>query len=105
MTPGAKPADHAREADGNLDSRGIVEASRAGFGNFAGTTWRAARFALFARCAVACLGHDAPICTHPEPPMKTHWSDWVTVITLLVALGAAAVSDPVQWPDATGLIR
>ncbi|MEY4751767.1 MAG: hypothetical protein RIQ60_3981 [Pseudomonadota bacterium] len=30
--------------------------------------------------------------------MKTHWSDWLMGITLLIALGAAALSEVVEWP-------
>ncbi len=37
--------------------------------------------------------------------MKAHWSDWLMAITLLIALGAAALGDPVAWPDPVGSIR
>jgi hypothetical protein len=37
--------------------------------------------------------------------MKAHWSDWLMAITLLVALGAAALCETAQWPDPAVLIR
>jgi hypothetical protein len=37
--------------------------------------------------------------------MKARWSNWLTAITVLVALGAAALNDPGAWPDPVGLIR
>ncbi|MEY2688077.1 MAG: hypothetical protein RL375_2275 [Pseudomonadota bacterium] len=36
--------------------------------------------------------------------MKKHWSDWLMAITLLVALGAAALCDTVESPAPAGLI-
>jgi hypothetical protein len=30
--------------------------------------------------------------------MKTHWSDWLMAITLLIALGAASMCEVVEWP-------
>jgi hypothetical protein len=33
-----------------------------------------------------------------ESAMNSHWSDWLMGITLLIALGAAAICEVVDWP-------
>jgi hypothetical protein len=78
---------------------------RAGFGNTSGTSPHFADFALFARCAVVWLRHDAVISSRLEPPMKARWPDWLMAITVLIALGAAALSDPMAWLDPAVLMR
>lgn len=37
--------------------------------------------------------------------MKARWSHWLMAITVLIALGAAALSDPVAWSDPAEVIR
>jgi hypothetical protein len=88
-----------------IGSGGSQHKCCARFGNIAKSRQRFAEFALFARCAVAWLGHDTSICTRLELLMKAHWSDWLMAVTMLVAVAAAALCDTVIEPDLSVLIR
>jgi hypothetical protein len=59
---------------------------------FAGESLRCLHDAIRHRCGSMAARHAQ------ERVMKSHWSDWLMGITLLIALGAAAMCEVVDWP-------